>query len=223
MSRMTIIGALLGVLFISPVQASPVQIFINELHYDNAGGDVGEAVELAGTAGSSLDGWQLVFYNGANGAPYNSIALTGLFDDKSNGFGFLSFTLAGIQNGAPDGLALVMPDQQVSEFISYEGVIDAVVGPATGWTSLDIGVSESAASAITNSLYLDGTGLQRSDFSWVSGEATFAALNNNQEFVASSSQVAAVPLPGALGLIILPLLLLGWLSQDKTCLRKRPV
>ena len=223
MSRMTIIGALLGVLFISPVQASLSQVFINELHYDNAGGDQGEAVELAGMAGISLDGWQLAFYNGSNGTPYNIFSLSGMFDDTINGFGFLSFFVEGIQNGAPDGLALVMPDQQVSEFISYEGIIEAVTGPASGLTSLDIGVSESAGSAISNSLYLAGTGVQRSDFSWVAGEASFAALNNNQEFVASPSPVAAVPLPGALSLVSLPLLLLGWLSQDRTCLRKRPV
>jgi hypothetical protein len=34
-------------------------VFINEIHYDNAGTDVGEGVEIAGTAGTDLTGWVL--------------------------------------------------------------------------------------------------------------------------------------------------------------------
>ncbi len=32
-------------------------IFINEIHYDNTGGDAGEGVEIAGPAGTDLSGW----------------------------------------------------------------------------------------------------------------------------------------------------------------------
>jgi hypothetical protein len=35
-------------------------VFINEIHYDNAGTDVGEGVEIAGTAGMDLTGWSII-------------------------------------------------------------------------------------------------------------------------------------------------------------------
>ena len=44
--------------------------FVNELHYDNAGSDVGELIEIAGPAGLSLSGWSIVLYNGATGEAY---------------------------------------------------------------------------------------------------------------------------------------------------------
>ena len=31
--------------------------FINEIHYDNTGKDTGEAIEIAGPAGTNLSGW----------------------------------------------------------------------------------------------------------------------------------------------------------------------
>jgi hypothetical protein len=49
------------------VEGATSVVFINELHYDNAGTDEGEAVEVAGPAGTDLTGWQVVLYNGANG------------------------------------------------------------------------------------------------------------------------------------------------------------
>ena len=48
----------------------PAPAFINEIHYDNAGGDTGEFVEIAGAAGTDLTGWKIVLYNGANGATF---------------------------------------------------------------------------------------------------------------------------------------------------------
>jgi hypothetical protein len=40
--------------------------FINELHYDNAGSDIDEFIEIAGTA-QSLLGFSIVLYNGGTG------------------------------------------------------------------------------------------------------------------------------------------------------------
>ena len=49
---------------------------------------------------------------------------------------------SGIQNGSPDGLALVDGDGTVLEFLSYEGAMTrAPAGPPPGMTSTDIGVS----------------------------------------------------------------------------------
>ena len=64
---------------------------------------------------------------------------------------------SGIQNGAPDGLALIQDcggTQTVIEFISYEGVITATAGPASGMTSTDIGVAESGSTTAGTSLGL---------------------------------------------------------------------
>src|SRR5690554_6919660 len=52
--------------------------WINEFHYDNIGGDVGEFVEIAGEAGIDLSNYNLELYNGLNGSRYRNIALRGI-------------------------------------------------------------------------------------------------------------------------------------------------
>ncbi|MGB8861699.1 MAG: hypothetical protein WCC60_20765, partial [Ilumatobacteraceae bacterium] len=103
-------------------------VFINELHYDNAGADSGESVEVAGPSGTDLAGWSLVLYNGAGGAPYSTTALTGVVPDQLGGWGTIAvaYPVNGIQNGAPDGLALVDATGTVHQFLSYEGSFTAV-------------------------------------------------------------------------------------------------
>ena len=64
---------------------------------------------------------------------------------------------AGIQNGAPDGLAL-SNNGEVIEFLSYEGTFEATNGTASGMTSTDIGVAESGATAVGESLQRDLAG-----------------------------------------------------------------
>lgn len=129
-------------------------VFISEIHYDNAGADTGEFVEVTGNAGVDLTGYTLVLYNGNGGAPYNSVSLSGTFTDEADGLGAIAFPISGIQNGAPDGVALVDPDNNVIEFLSYEGAFTAVGGPADGLTSTDIGVAESATTPVGQSLQL---------------------------------------------------------------------
>ena len=135
------------------------EIFISEIHYDNAGADTGEAIELSGPVGSSLNGWQLVLYNGNGGSSYGSIDIEGSLqavDDCSEGYAV--FNRSGIQNGSPDGIALVDDSGTVVEFLSYEGSFVAVGGPADGISALDIGVSESSSTEIGFSLQkIDGT------------------------------------------------------------------
>ncbi len=63
--------------------ASMAAPFINEIHYDNAGGDIGEAIEIAGNAGTDLSGWRLLLYNGLNGGVYNEIYLDGVIPDQA--------------------------------------------------------------------------------------------------------------------------------------------
>ena len=142
-------------------------IWINEFHYDNVGIDANEFIELAGTAGLNLTGFTFVLYNGSNGANYGALTLPGgVIPDEGNGFGAVSFLIPGIQNGAPDGIALVDPSGAVLEFISYEGSFTAVDGPAIGITSTDIGVSETGGTTATSSLQRIGNGTSGGDFLW---------------------------------------------------------
>jgi predicted extracellular nuclease len=161
------------------------QVFINEIHYDNAGTDVGEAIEVAGAAGTSLDGWSLVLYNGSNGAVYNTTALSGVILDQQGGFGttFVSYPTNGIQNGSPDGIALVDDSNNVVQFLSYEGTMTAVGGPADGMTSTDIGVAEDSGTQIGESLQLTGSGSFANNFAWSGPSASsFGSVNAGQTF-----------------------------------------
>ena len=161
-------------------------VFINEIHYDNASTDVGEAIEIAAPAGTDLTGWSLVLYNGTGGASYDTDVLAGVVPMQSGDFGTLSFSYPsnGIQNGAPDGIALVRPGGTVVEqFLSYEGAFAATNGPAAGLTSTDIGVSEVGAEAAGNSLALTGAGSSYGGFTWqAAGPASFGAVNTGQTF-----------------------------------------
>jgi predicted extracellular nuclease len=160
-------------------------VFINEIHYDNAGADVGEAVEIAGPAGTNLAGWSVALYNGSASQRnvYATITLSGTIPNQQAGFGTLHFPWAGIQNGSPDGLALVDAGSTVIEFLSYEGTFVAASGPAAGMTSTDIGVSQSSSNPVGNSLQLAGSGTMGGDFSWAASQPnTFAAVNTGQTF-----------------------------------------
>ncbi len=42
---------------VQPAYAVSTTVFINEIHYDNTGADTGEAIEVAGPAGTDLTGW----------------------------------------------------------------------------------------------------------------------------------------------------------------------
>jgi len=150
-----------------PPPPPAADVFLSEIHYDNVGGDTGEFVEVSGTAGTSLDGFKIIFYNGNGGAAYATLNLSGTIDDEGAGMGAVSFAQTGIQNGAPDGFALVDPSGVVLEFLSYEGSFTAVGGDANGLTSTDIGVSEPDTTPV-------GQSLQKIDGVWT-GPATASA------------------------------------------------
>ncbi|WP_375427102.1 Calx-beta domain-containing protein [uncultured Sphingomonas sp.] len=164
--------------------AGPANVFINEIHYDNVGGDVGEAIEVAGTAGTNLTGWTLVLYNGNGGAAYGTLSLGGVLADQRNGFGTTSVAAPGLQNGAPDGVALVDAAGRVIQFLSYEGAFTATSGPAAGMTSTDIGVAEEPAPGVGFSLQLKGRGSSAADFTWTAAsDDSFGQVNEGQTFL----------------------------------------
>ncbi len=157
--------------------------FINEIHYDNIGKDTGEAIEVAGPAETDLSGWALALYNGRNGTLYRTKPLSGIIPDQANGFGTIAFGFAkSIQNGAPDGIALVA-NGQVVQFLSYEGTFTAAGGPADGMTSTDIRVAESGSTPVEFSLQLKGTGTASGNFFWsIPTQSSFGAVNAEQVF-----------------------------------------
>jgi endonuclease I len=158
-------------------------VWINELHYDNISADQNESVELAGPANTNLSGWKVVAYNGNGGSAYKTISLSGTISDQQNGFGTLSFSISGLQNGSADGVALIDNTGSVVQFLSYEGTLTATSGDANGVTSTDIGVAETSSTTVGYSLQLTGSGQSYSDFTWQSAaSSTAGTLNNNQSF-----------------------------------------
>ena len=163
-------------------------VFINEIHYDNAGADINEGVEVAGVAGTNLTGMTLVAYNGNGGGAYTTVGLSGVLADQNSGFGTLFFTFSNLQNGAPDGIALIDVDGTVIEFLSYEGAFTATDGAASGLTSVDIGVEETSSTSVGFSLQLVGTGDESSEFTWQAPATdSFGAVNEGQSFGSGSS------------------------------------
>ncbi|HEX2883949.1 MAG TPA: hypothetical protein VHQ42_05190, partial [Candidatus Limnocylindria bacterium] len=146
-------------------------------------------------AGTDLAGWSLVLYNGAGGAVYDTEPLSGTIPDQQNGFGTASFSIAGIQNGSPDGIALVN-GTDVVQFLSYEGTFTAVGGPANGMLSTDIGVFQSGSEPVGSSLQLTGNGTSYADFTWTTTTSnTFGAINTGQSFGTVLNQPVSINCP----------------------------
>ena len=171
--------------------AALAEVFINEIHYDDAtaSGDVGERVEIVATAGESLSGYRVYLYNGStpSAATYYDNDLVPAGSVVSCGGSVRVATVVypsnGIQNGANDAIALVNGSGAVVQFLSYEGAVTGSNGPAAGRVSSNLPVSETGSTAAGTSLQLGGSGNSYANFSWqASGTQTFGACNRNQTF-----------------------------------------
>ncbi len=178
----------------------PVTPWINEFHYDNDGTDTGEFVEVAGPSGTNLTGWKVIGYNGSGGAMYATVNLSGTIPDQQSCIGTLSFNFAAMQNGSPDGLALVDAANVVVQFLSYEGGMTATDGPAIGLVSVDIGVSEITTTPVGQSLQLAGSGKQYSDFTWQVPAASTVGLKNTGQTFSDPACVDVTPPAAPTGL-----------------------
>lgn len=169
----------------APIPGSSSTVFINEFHYDNTGTDAGEFIEIAGPAGTDLTGWRIELYNGNGGARYDNDPLTGTIPSQQGGYGTVSLAYAvnGIQNGNPDGIALIDPSNTVVQFLCYGGTFTATSDTANGFTCTNIGITEPSTSALGQSLQLQGNGTTYGDFTWAGPIAhTQNSPNTGQNF-----------------------------------------
>jgi uncharacterized protein len=155
------------------VETPPFSARLNEFHYDNVGADASEFIEVRTTAGGDASGLVVELYNGSGGAVYGTLtaATATVTTDGTYDYYVWNLPANGLQNGAPDGLALSNGGTLV-EFLSYEGTFTAVGGVAAGTLSTSIGVAEAGTEAI-------GFSLQRNDDgSWRAPEASTAGAAN---------------------------------------------
>jgi hypothetical protein len=130
-----------------------IDVVINEIDYNQAGDDFSEYIELYGPAGKVMIGYTLALYNGAPDylSPYREIELNLVI--PSDGHYVLGsaevpevdevvFTTNGIQNGSPDGVALLDPSGSILDAFAYGGSFRAMEGPAAGTLLHDIQVQD---------------------------------------------------------------------------------
>ena len=189
---------------VAPLHAAVVEPFISEVHYDNAGSDVGEFVAVTGPRGLDLSGWEIALYNGSNGSVYDVLPLTGQLPGESGELFEAYWPATGLQNG-PDAVALVTQFGVVVDFIAYEQAVKATDGAAAGATARLLPVAEGGSTAAGESLQRVG-GLH--EWSWIAATASPGVVNPG---LRPPSIEAALPLPTVIGLWSIGLV--GWLGM----------
>ena len=123
--------------------------------------------------------------------------------DLTNGFQVYSKAISGIQNGAPDGIALSLNSgSTIVELLSYEGTFSASGGPAAGVLSTDVGVSETGSTPVGSSLQRVGNGTKGSDFSWSGPSAGSAGSINSGQSVPEPSSVLFLGVASLMALVL---------------------
>lgn len=170
--------------------------WINEFHYDNDGTDVGEFIEIAYINGADITSYQVILYNGNGGGTYNAFLVPdGTATASGLTLSVIDLPSNSIQNGAPDGIALVDSSNNVLEFLSYEGTFVASNGPAAGLVSIDIGVSEATSTPVGFSLQRSGSGCSSIDFKWSQPDTATKGYINNGQIIACGSSATSSPFP----------------------------
>lgn len=206
-SLLTAVLILCPALFQLHAQTS-AEAWINEIHYDNAGSDTNETIEVVveNPGNYTLSNFTVHLYNGNNGQSYDSLTLDNFTVGTLYSFGgstFQTYTWqpTSIQN-SQEGMSLDYNGNLI-QFLSYGGSFAATDGPASGQTSTDIGVTESSSTLGTESLGLFGSGLDYDDFTWT-GPNTNSFGNVNTHGIGQSFQTPSsgpAPQPGDLYLI----------------------
>lgn len=181
--------------------------WLNEFHYDDAGADSAEFIEIiVESSFADLEHLAVVLYNGSESQlkVYATHALS-TFDGgaQQQKFTVYSKLINGMQNG-PDGIALCFDADDDAEFellvksgtspqfVSYEGPFTPVDGCAAGVQATNIGIEETTTSPEGSSLGLVGTGTSYDDFAWIAFEAnSIGDVNTGQSLGALAVHLAA--------------------------------
>lgn len=199
--------------FAQNTSPSTSDTWINEIHYDNAGKDVDEAVEivLKNAANYTLSDFKLLLINGAGNSQathfYDSITLDQCIKgDKVGDFTIYHCKFDQIQNGGKeaDGMALVYQHSNLIQFLSYEGTITGKFGIVKNLVSTDIDVQETGRTPIGSSLQLVhkcqagkivGDGMKYGDYVWKANlPETFGKRNQDASNACSAEQTLPVSL-----------------------------
>jgi uncharacterized protein len=179
--------------------AVPTTPFISEIHYDNDGTDAGEFIEVQLPAGTTSAGLSVVLYNGGVGNNYGATYGTARALPTVNApidapaVAVLDYPRDGLQNGDPDGIALVR-GTTVLEFLSYEGVLTATNGAARGSVSTDIEVRESGTEPTGRSLSRSYDPA-RNALTWSGSATATKGVVNADRQLDSSDNCAKTPVP----------------------------
>jgi endonuclease/exonuclease/phosphatase family metal-dependent hydrolase len=196
-----------------PVGITSSEVFINEFHYDNVSTDSGEFVEIA--VSSKFSGVpadiNLLLYNGGDGTHYGTHSLSTFTQGvTSGGHTLYSKFITGIQNGNPDGFALVVGGV-ATQTISYGGTFVGTAGLANGRTFTDIGVKQTGMEAAGQfALGLTGSNVSPQTFSWTK----FGGLPHSPGAVNSGQTFTAPALPQGIALDNLSVTFLTDSDQD---------
>ncbi len=185
------------------VRANAGGLMINEVDYDNVGTDSAEFVEIYNASSAAIDlaGYSLYLVNGSGNAVYKTIDLgsagtlaAGQYlvvgassvvaavpaGQKTIDLGALQDI---IQNGAPDGLAIVNGNTStLVDALSYEGAMTAATLPGVGTVSLVEGTLLPATVADSNT---------------AQGSLCRLPSGNDTNDAATDWKLASTPTPGA--------------------------
>ncbi|MCB9649533.1 MAG: lamin tail domain-containing protein [Deltaproteobacteria bacterium] len=171
-------------------------LMINEIDYDQPGTDAAEFVEIYNRGGTAYDltGVAVVMVNGNGGAEYGRYPLSGTLAAGGylvlgntgvtvpSGVTFITLPANGLQNGAPDGIALVdTASGTVLDALSYEGAITtATIMGISGPVNLVEGTAATAVDPGAGSLARlpNGSDTDNADQDWaLSANPTPGAAN----------------------------------------------
>ena len=139
-----------------PPPPDQAKLMINEVDYDQVGTDANGFVEIhnAGSTAADLAGIDLVAVNGGDGAEYDRVALTGSL--AAGGHVAVAIEL---QNGAPDGIAL-LKGATLLDALSYEGAITAAT---IGGQTYNLVEGTALAATVVDSNTVDGSLIRNPD------------------------------------------------------------